>query len=81
MHGYTNYFHPRMNGLTGSVESIAAMAQNDAVYYKRVGDDEDYSMDLLTLMFLLDANGRYRRVFKRDQSISDIVSNALQELQ
>ncbi len=81
MHGYTNYFHPRMIGLTDTVESIAAMAQNYAMYYKRIGDGEDYSMDHSTLMFLLDEIGRYRQRFKRDQSIDALVSNVLQELQ
>lgn len=56
---YVGYFHKDMVGLTGSDAAIAAMADNYAVYYKRVPVDHSYTMDHSTFMFLLDNKGSY----------------------
>ena len=53
-------FHPRMLGLTGSAEEIAAAAKAWRVYYaKASGDPENYLMDHSALTYLADREGAY----------------------
>jgi protein SCO1/2 len=54
MASYTDMFHPRMIGLTGSAEQIAAAARAYRVFYqKRMGEDPDfYLMDHSVFSYL-----------------------------
>lgn len=47
-------FHPRLVGLTGSVEACAAAARQFRVYYHKTGD-EDYLVDHSIISYLLGA--------------------------
>ena len=49
-------------GLTGTPEQTAAAAKAYRVYYKKVGDGPDYSMDHSTAVYLVDPKGRFDRV-------------------
>ena len=59
-------------GLTGTPEQIKAMAGNYAVYYKKVGEGDDYIMDHTSAMFLMDKKGKYVAVFTHSSSVDDI---------
>lgn len=63
---YVENFHPRLVGLTGSPEEIAAIAHAYRVYYKKVessGASGDYEMDHSTTIYLMDREGRFRKHF------------------
>ncbi len=51
---YADVFHPRMIGLTGSEEQIAAAAQQYRVFYRaQRGGDEFYLVDHTTFTYLM----------------------------
>lgn len=60
---YVENFHPRMVGLTGTDEQVAAAARAYRVYYGRARDgnegSDDYLMDHSSIVFLVDPDGAY----------------------
>jgi protein SCO1/2 len=57
---YLSAFDPRIRGLTGPADQIAAIAKPLGVYYARVEGDGSYTMDHTASVFLLDAQGGFR---------------------
>ena len=57
---FTAAFHPRMVGLTGSAEAIAAVAKAYAVYFKKgaVTPNGGYMMDHSSVAYLMDPDGK-----------------------
>jgi protein SCO1 len=66
MGNYTQSFDPRIVGLTGAPQQIAAVAQQYGVYYarhkSRLGA-EDYVMDHGTYIYLMDPESKFVRGF------------------
>jgi protein SCO1 len=65
MRDYVKNFDPRIVGLTGSPEAIAAVAKEYKIYYAvhRTGDGpDDYLMDHSGFVYLMDPAGRFVRV-------------------
>jgi protein SCO1/2 len=63
---YVENFHPRLVGLTGSAEEIAAIARAYRVYYKKAPGaeaDGSYEMDHSTIIYLMGPDGRFRKHF------------------
>jgi len=62
---YVENFHPRLIGLTGSPEEIAAMARAYRVYYGKAvgGSATDYEMDHSTTIYLMGPDGSFRKHF------------------
>lgn len=63
---YVKSFHPRISGLTGSPEEIAAVAKAYRVYFQKVADEKnpgDYTVDHSAFLYLMDENGQYIRHF------------------
>lgn len=60
MKSYVNAFHPRLTGLTGSVEDIAAVRKKFAVYAQKVEseDSTEYLVDHSRQAYLLDPEGK-----------------------
>lgn len=59
---YVSLFHPRMVGLTGSTEQIAAAARAYRVYYRKAVDEggaSEYLMDHSSIVFLMGPDGDY----------------------
>ena len=59
---YVSHFHPRMTGLTGTAEQIAAAARAYRVYYERVedpGSNAAYTMDHSSIVYLMDKEGQF----------------------
>ena len=66
MKAYVANFGPRLIGLTGTPEEIAAMAKAYRVYYARAGDKNSpdaYLMDHSTIIYLMGPDGRFVRHF------------------
>ena len=61
---YVEYFHPRMEGLTGTPEQVAAVAREYRVYFAKVADkdapdDDSYVMDHTSVIYLMGPDGRF----------------------
>jgi protein SCO1/2 len=68
---YVRNFDPRIVGLTGSAEAIAAVAKEYKVYYAvhKTGDGpDDYLMDHSGFIYLMDPNGRFVGVLSGEAS-------------
>lgn len=65
---YVNYFHPRLVGLTGTAQSVAAAAKAYRIYYAKAPQDgaaeDDYLMDHLSFVFLMGPDGAFRAHFE-----------------
>ena len=70
-------FGPRVAGLTGSAEQIAAVAGAYRVYYAehRTGTGpDDYSMDHSTVLYLMGPDGRFAARVRADGTGSEIAA-------
>jgi cytochrome oxidase Cu insertion factor (SCO1/SenC/PrrC family) len=63
---YVKSFHPRLVGMTGSPEEIAAVAKAYRVYFKRVPDPKSsggYTMDHSAIIYVMGPDGAFRTHF------------------
>jgi len=63
---YVKSFHPRLVGLTGSPEEIAAVAKAYRAYFKRVPDPKSsggYTMDHSAIIYVMGPDGAFRTHF------------------
>ncbi len=81
LHDYVSLFPPRLIGLTGTPERIAAAARAYRVFYRRVpGADGGYSMDHSGLITLIGPDGRFVTAFapgSRPEAIADALRRRL----
>jgi protein SCO1/2 len=64
---HVGLFHPRMIGLTGSAEEIAAVAKAYRVYYKKIDEPDSqagYTMDHSGLVYVMDSAGKSVAIFR-----------------
>ncbi len=65
---YVSYFHPRLVGLTGTSEAVAAAAKAYRVYYAEAHQEgaaeDDYLVDHLSFVFLMGPDGAFRAHFE-----------------
>jgi len=68
MADYVGRFHPRMVGLTGTPEQVAAAARAYRVFYARVNRPEmsQYLVDHSSFIYLVGPDGRVRGLFRPD---------------
>jgi protein SCO1/2 len=60
MKRYLANFDPRIRGLTGSVEAVAATAKAYRIYYRKVAlEAGEYTVDHSTAVYLFDKNGTF----------------------
>ena len=59
MKTYLASFDPRIVGLTGAEEEIAAAARAYKIYYRKVPTDDGYTMDHSATLFLMDSKGEF----------------------
>ncbi len=67
---YAAAFSPRMDGLTGTAEQVAAVAKEYRVYYAphRTGPDPgDYTMDHSSILYVMDPQGRFAGIIRADE--------------
>jgi protein SCO1/2 len=67
---YVARFHPRMVGLTGTPEQVAAAARAYRVFYAKVQRPEmsQYLMDHSSFIYLVGPDGRVRSLFRPETS-------------
>jgi protein SCO1/2 len=74
---YAAAFGPRIIGLTGSAEQVAAAAKAYRVYYAehRTGPGpDDYSMDHSSVLYLMGPDGRFIQPVRADQTGTEIAA-------
>jgi protein SCO1/2 len=79
---YISNFHPRLVGLTGTPEEIAAAAKAYRVYYSRVENSsgpDAYLMDHTTITYLMDKQGKFLKHFTYSTDAAAL-SHALEKI-
>jgi protein SCO1 len=57
---YLSSFDPRMSGLTGDLDAIAAVARSYRAFYRKVPLEQGgYTMDHTAIVYLMDKQGRF----------------------
>jgi protein SCO1 len=79
MKAYAANFTPRLVALSGNAADIASAARAYRIYYKKVGEGADYSMDHTALIYLMGPDGRYIAHFGPETTADDIVKALRQE--
>ena len=78
---YVTHFHPRMQGLTGTDEEVAAAAKAYRIYYNIPPDQgEDYAVDHSTFIYLMGPDGSYRTHFNHNATPEEIAEQLKAEL-
>ncbi|MGY8709855.1 SCO family protein [Bradyrhizobium sp. 18BD] len=73
---YVPLFHPRLLGLTGSLDAIAAAAKTYKVYFAKIPigkDGGDYTVDHTSFIYLMDRDGKYLGFFPPGTSAERMV--------
>ena len=74
---YVKNFDPRLGGLTGTPEEIAAVAKAYKVYYAKVPSKErpdDYTMDHTSIIYVMDPKGEFVTHFTPSTSVDDVAA-------
>lgn len=71
---YTAAFGPRIVGLTGTPEQIAAAAKAYRVYYAKVDQGSDYTMDHSAILYVMRPDGKYEAFFAADAKADDMTA-------
>ena len=79
---YVDLFHPRMVGLTGSLEETDAAAKAYRVYYRKAESESatDYLVDHSTFTYLMDGDNRYVSHFGHAATPEDLVEGLRRHL-
>jgi cytochrome oxidase Cu insertion factor (SCO1/SenC/PrrC family) len=79
---WVQHFHPRLIGLTGSDEAVAATARAYRVYFARqeVEGTEEYLMDHSTIVYLMDREGAYLTHFTHATPPEEIAASLREHL-
>ena len=72
MADYVSSFDPRIVGLSGSLEQIAAMEKGYRVFARKApGKGGDYTMDHSSIVYLMDARGGFIEALNLDRKPED----------
>ncbi|MET4698549.1 cytochrome oxidase Cu insertion factor (SCO1/SenC/PrrC family) [Constrictibacter sp. MBR-5] len=79
---YVESFHPRMIGLTGTPEQVAAAAKAYRVYYRKaeVEGSSDYLMDHSSIVYLMGPDGKFLTHFSHGTSPQDMAKGISKHL-
>lgn len=75
--GFVPDFHPRLLGLTGTLDEITAVARNYKVYFakREQPGTTDYLMDHQAVIFVMGPDGNYVRLFSSRDKPDDIAQS------
>lgn len=79
---YALEFHPKMVGLTGSVEACKDAARKYRVYHHRTGaeGDPDYLVDHSIIMYLVDKGGEFITFYGKNLEAKQMADAILEEM-
>jgi protein SCO1/2 len=73
---YLSSFNPRLTGVGGDADALAAVAKAYRVYYKKVPlKDGDYTMDHTAIVYLMDKNGQFVAPFSLKRRPEDAAAD------
>ena len=74
MADYVGHFHPRMTGLTGSLEQVREAANAYRVFFQQqsLGEDGDYTVNHSGFLYLMNRSGRYIDHFSKDVTLEEL---------
>jgi len=73
---YLSSFNPRLIGVGGNAEALAAVAKAYRVYYKKIPlKDGDYTMDHTAIVYLMDKNGQFVAPFSLKRRPEDAAAD------
>lgn len=74
---YVKSFHPRLVGLTGSEQEVAAAAKTYRVYFQKIVDDktpDSYSYDHAALFYLMGKDGAFVAPIPHTTDVNEVVT-------
>src|SRR3546814_20971798 len=74
---YVSIFHPRITGLTGTLEEARQAARSYRIYFSKVEQDgapDGYTLDNSGYLYLLTPRGQFELVFSHALNVCDIVA-------
>lgn len=78
---YVEGFHPRLRGLTGTLEQTQAAARAYRVYYTKTDEnDKDYLVDHSIIMYLLDAEGNFVTFYGKNHTAESLSESIAQHV-
>jgi protein SCO1/2 len=80
---YVKSFNPRIVGLSGSPEDIAAVAKAYRVYFKKIADEKSpgkYSVDHSAYMYLMSPTGEFLKHFPHTVSVDQLADELAKAL-
>ena len=73
---YLSSINPRLIGVGGNAEALAAVAKAYRVYYKKIPlKDGDYTMDHTAIVYLMDKNGQFVAPFSLKRRPEDAAAD------
>jgi protein SCO1/2 len=73
---YLSSFNPRLIGVGGDADALAAVAKAYRVYYKKIPlKDGDYTMDHTAIVYLMDKNGQFVAPFSLKRRPEDAAAD------
>src|SRR5579883_2565419 len=83
LRGYVDHFSPKIVGLTGSEQDIAAVAKEYRVYYKLGADhatNPNYSVDHSAILYLMGRDGKFLTHFTHETPVDKVVGTIRSKL-
>ena len=79
---YVKEFHPKLLGVTGSVEACKAAAKQYRVYYHKTGDEDgdDYLVDHSIIMYLVDPAGEFVTFYGKNYEAAPMAEAILEQM-
>lgn len=78
---YVAEFHPKLIGLTGSVQACKDAAKQYRVYYHKTSDDpKDYLVDHSIIMYLVDPKGGFVTFYGKNYTAADMGTSIVEHM-
>ena len=77
MADYVKSFHPRLVGLTGTPQEIAAAAKAYRVFYQKISDEKspgDYTFDHAAIIYLMGPDGKFITHIPHTTDVDQVVT-------
>ncbi|KAI4328710.1 hypothetical protein L6164_021044 [Bauhinia variegata] len=81
VHEYVKEFHPKLIGLTGSMDEIRNVARAYRVYYmKTAEEDSDYLVDHSIVMYLMGPDMEFVKFFGKNYDVDSLADGVIKEI-